>query len=435
MGLLIRPFTIFSKKRRVRYSSIAEVLSCFIDREHLGQLLVKTPDRRMLLAAAAEMLGVDPLFLLEQIAAKLNLRFLARVDAMDVTLLGVRKLSELRQMGAIMLTGAGMLRGIVCVDPWQVELLCKELPELPVYMATWSEIAGALDRSEQDYLLLREKDRAIRAEKMQRTAADVLRIVVEEAQQFEREKLLIAFESEQIEYSFTTSDGRSAVGTISEQIRASLLSLLQSAGDSKQGLLQLTLPSGPQSVVIERLNGQQVFGLSWGSIVEAAREPQEEPTVSIVKKRSPKGARAPARGRKKKQSIKDHQIVMVVEDNVTFTKVLERFLNRQNVQVEHAIDGRRALEILERCAVDIDLVVCDVHMPGMNGFEFLQRLRALPSFVAMPVIMLTSDEDFETELRALSDGADAFIPKSRDPRLLCAHIERQLKKQKELRAA
>lgn len=435
MGLLARPFAKLSRRGRLRYTSMAEVLSCFLDRKRLSELLSQTPDRRMLITGAAEALGCQPVKLVEQIASKLNLPFLARVEAMDISLLGVRKLSELRQMGAIMITSAGLLRGIACVDPWQIEILRRDITQLPVYLAGWEEIASALDRSEQEYIEHKEKERVAEALKAKQTAVAVLKIVVDEAMQFERERLLIAFEADQIEYSFVMTDGRSAVGLISQQIRTPLLCLLKEISGSAKKLNNFQLDVD-RSVVIEKLNGQQIFTVAWGNVLEVGADISERCAPSVSKSNCKQSTNPqPKRKRKKKQLPKDRQVVMVVEDNVTFARVLERFLERHNIAVEHASDGLKALEMLEKHGIEVDLVVCDLHMPGMNGFEFLQRLRTKAEFIILPVIMLTSDDDLETELRALNDGADAFIPKSRDPRLLCAYIERQLKRKKELRAA
>ena len=74
-------------------------------------------------------------------------------------------------------------------------------------------------------------------------------------------------------------------------------------------------------------------------------------------------------------------------------------------------------------------------MPEMNGSEFIRRIREELKLADLPLIMLTSDENVETELALLKQGADTFIAKSEDPRLLTTKIEKILDKIYRKRAA
>ncbi len=73
-------------------------------------------------------------------------------------------------------------------------------------------------------------------------------------------------------------------------------------------------------------------------------------------------------------------------------------------------------------------------MPIMNGFEFLKRVRGELGLL-IPVVMLTSDNDIEAELQLLLDGADMFVSKNDDPRLLCVKVQKLLEKSKSKKAA
>jgi len=67
-------------------------------------------------------------------------------------------------------------------------------------------------------------------------------------------------------------------------------------------------------------------------------------------------------------------------------------------------------------------------MPVMNGEELLKRIRSSASLSGVPVIVLTSDDDVNAEVALLAQGADAFVSKVRDPRVLCAQIRRLVEK-------
>ena len=127
--------------------------------------------------------------------------------------------------------------------------------------------------------------------------------------------------------------------------------------------------------------------------------------------------------------------VLIVDDNGTFVRVLERFFDRHDLNVLCAGEGGAALEILSSMKSSVALVLCDVHMPGVNGPEFLKRLRSTPQFRLLPVVMLTSDSDFETKLKLLEQGADAVVTKNEDPRLLCIQVKRLISKHKMVQAA
>ena len=91
-------------------------------------------------------------------------------------------------------------------------------------------------------------------------------------------------------------------------------------------------------------------------------------------------------------------------------------------------EGGEAIERLKSGDLKPDVIVCDVHMPEMSGEEFLRKLRKELEITNIPVVMLTSDMDVELEVQFLSNGADAFVTKNQDPRLLGAQVKRLIKK-------
>ena len=70
------------------------------------------------------------------------------------------------------------------------------------------------------------------------------------------------------------------------------------------------------------------------------------------------------------------------------------------------------------------VIICDLHMPEMNGKEFILCLKQDQRLRSIPVIMLTSDDGVEAEVAALETGADALVSKTKDPRVLCAQVLR-----------
>ncbi|WP_263261340.1 Hpt domain-containing protein [Pseudomonas sp. RIT-PI-S] len=102
-------------------------------------------------------------------------------------------------------------------------------------------------------------------------------------------------------------------------------------------------------------------------------------------------------------------LVMVVDDSVTVRKVTSRLLERHGVRVITARDGVEAWQMLAEQQPDVLLV--DIEMPRMDGFELVGRLRADPRLAAIPVIMITSRTGEKHRQRAMALGVSEFLGK------------------------
>lgn len=101
--------------------------------------------------------------------------------------------------------------------------------------------------------------------------------------------------------------------------------------------------------------------------------------------------------------------VLVVDDSITLRQTLALTLQKAGYRVLQARDGREAIEQLQQSA--IQLVVCDVEMPNMNGFEFLNHRRQDPQLVKIPVVMLTSRSSNKHRQLATHLGATNYFTK------------------------
>jgi type IV pilus assembly protein PilB len=120
--------------------------------------------------------------------------------------------------------------------------------------------------------------------------------------------------------------------------------------------------------------------------------------------------------------------ILIVEDNSTVTSVVKYFLELEGFEVLLAADGRAGLEAALREKPSV--IVTDVNMPEMDGFEMLKALRANPSTRDVAILMLTSEDSLESETRALSEGADDYILKPVEPRRLAARVKALLARSK-----
>ncbi len=120
--------------------------------------------------------------------------------------------------------------------------------------------------------------------------------------------------------------------------------------------------------------------------------------------------------------------VLLVDDIEANRDVLSRHLKRQGYQVATAADGRQALEKLR--AETFDLVLLDVMMPEMDGYEVLQRLKADHTLRHLPVIMISAGSELESVVRCIEWGAEDYLSKPFDPTLLKARIGACLEKKR-----
>ncbi|KAF1028271.1 MAG: Transcriptional regulatory protein SrrA [Acinetobacter bereziniae] len=119
---------------------------------------------------------------------------------------------------------------------------------------------------------------------------------------------------------------------------------------------------------------------------------------------------------------RDKQI-LVVEDEYDIRDIIERYLKREGMRVIRAMNGRQAIEIHN--AQPIDLILLDIKLPEMNGWEVLSKIRQKAQ---TPVIMLTAlDQDID-KVMALRIGADDFVVKPFNPNEVIARVQAVLRR-------
>jgi DNA-binding response OmpR family regulator len=120
------------------------------------------------------------------------------------------------------------------------------------------------------------------------------------------------------------------------------------------------------------------------------------------------------------------QTAIVVEDDQIIVTLLEHMLSRQGFTVRVAHDGRQATEFIDTLPPPA-LVLLDVMLPYVDGFELIKKIRAHAAWNQVPVIMLTSKSQEQNIVRALDYGASDYLVKPFRPGELLARIRRVTK--------
>ena len=122
---------------------------------------------------------------------------------------------------------------------------------------------------------------------------------------------------------------------------------------------------------------------------------------------------------------KDKSLVLIVDDQPQNLELLEAYLVPQGYEVVTAFNGEEALEKIS--SQPIDLLLLDVMMPGMDGFEVTRRVRRMSPIRLIPIILVTALRDTDSRVKGIEAGCDDFISKPVDKMELLALVQSLLK--------
>lgn len=121
--------------------------------------------------------------------------------------------------------------------------------------------------------------------------------------------------------------------------------------------------------------------------------------------------------------------ILVVDDEEDILELLRYNLRKEGYHVKTATNGAEAIDIAVETAVD--LMVLDVMMPEIDGFDVCRRVRTLPHHIATPIIFLTARTSELDQIHGLELGADDYIQKPISPRVLMARVKSVLRRSAE----
>lgn len=205
-----------------------------------------------------------------------------------------------------------------------------------------------------------------------------------------------------------------------EQGRVSVI--LVRAGDQSTALIPdemqdsrevVVKPVGPQLATIRGIAGATILGdgriaviLDMGILVRSVR-PETVARAPVVEP----AAKGP--------------LALVVDDSITMRRVTQRLLERNGFRVVTAKDGLEAIGVLQDHRPDI--ILLDIEMPRMDGYEFARHVRNNPDTIGVPIVMITSRVSDKHKARAIEVGVNDYLGKPYQERQLLEAVRRQLK--------
>lgn len=116
------------------------------------------------------------------------------------------------------------------------------------------------------------------------------------------------------------------------------------------------------------------------------------------------------------------KLILTVDDSASMRMLLKTSLSAQGFRIESANDGVHGLERMHEVAPD--LLITDINMPQMDGFELIEAVRAVPAFRGTPILVLSTEFSEDKKARARNAGATGWITKPFDADKLAAAIRR-----------
>jgi two-component system phosphate regulon response regulator PhoB len=117
--------------------------------------------------------------------------------------------------------------------------------------------------------------------------------------------------------------------------------------------------------------------------------------------------------------------ILVVDDEKDVVEVVGHFLEEEGYTVHAAYDGEEALEM---ASGDVDLIVLDIMLPGVDGYEVCRKLRSRVETEEIPIVFLSAKTEEEDQIEGLMLGGDDYLTKPVSPQVLVAHVKAVLRR-------
>jgi len=132
----------------------------------------------------------------------------------------------------------------------------------------------------------------------------------------------------------------------------------------------------------------------------------------------------------KANNPKQNKRLLLVDDDPNLILLVKDYLEFRGYELITAENGSLAWQVLEQNVPD--LIICDIMMPEMDGYTFVEKLRQEPRLSWLPVIFLSAKGQIHDRIKGLNTGADVYIVKPFEPEELVAQVESSLKQAKRL---
>lgn len=363
--------------------SLADVLSKEFSLRTLNQISSEIKDRREIFEVAGKYYSGGANALAKRAASLMKLKFTTKVESEKTAVNLQASLLELKNLGACPVIRNSAVIALVCVDPELVKARYKLPDKFPLLLGTWSTI--------RNYWACQGSSKVVQKE--QEAGCDLRKVLLALAQ--------IALEKNEVSLIVKCQEPfHYQVGSLKGQISAQICR-------------RISVDFAEDKIQVFELSGCGSWEARWSS---------ESHSLQFSKKFiSDKDI---------KSEVVDAQFnykIMIVDDSNVFSQVLRRFLKDRNYKIEEYNRPELALRHLKSGDLP-HLLISDLNMPKISGKDLVKAVREDNQLKKLPIVILTSETELEVRMELISKGADAFISKSDDPRLLAVQVQALLER-------
>jgi len=360
-----------------------------------------------LVAVVADYSGIPETTLWGAISERLNLRFLDEIEAPDASLFAVANehLGSLRELRAIpqRFAWSEVGWGVACAAPDRLNR--KRLQELgvPLVLTSARSLAEAW----------KKWDWAQTPNSTELGSLETFSIIIQlalDAVNCGADEVFIGYPNED-QYEFLVGERRYQ-GILHPYVYRDFVEKFRESRRLTHPISEETCGLAAVHLSLARNLDRPVLCLTWDKVKSRLAN------VSELRSDSPPLRFSAESDQSQTAALYSKRRVLIVDDDERFLAVLEKILSARGWEVSSEQRSQLALSRILESQEQFDLVISDIHMPEMDGCLFLRELRA-QGYLA-PVLMLTSDEDEALEAELADAGADAFIRKHEDLRVLLA---------------
>lgn len=167
------------------------------------------------------------------------------------------------------------------------------------------------------------------------------------------------------------------------------------------------------------------FGLDWKAYIDHS-QPAEEPDYAS-EETDPAPAELTSSPEDQLPPISEKVMskrILTIDDSKTIRDMLMLTLVEAGFDVIQAVDGQDGLDVLAKETAEVDVIITDINMPRMDGYEVIRNLRRDPAYKAKPILVLTTESDGDKKNLARDAGATGWMVKPFDPERLVATVRK-----------
>jgi CheY-like chemotaxis protein len=405
------------------YPSLQLALQSLFGARLYRKLLKVSPDRRQLIEEAARLRDISEDEMIKLLSEKLDLPVFFKPKPIDLKVLpaGITA-KELRQTGVFPLVDRNIICGVVCVDPAELSDLCSLYTGNNIYLSSWNAVLSAIAASEHLYLCNKLREQQEQQKQQEALVLSALEHLLASLIEKGAQSLLLSTNtSQELIYTFNDNNGVLWDGIIEAGIASKILVFLANKMASPDPTIEFN--SLDASITVSFDKQQYSVSILQNCQIASAKILQFPAPEKEINKQNYFS--------NQQQEIQSLGRVLLIDDNETFLEVMKKYLEKQSFEVKTVSSDLAAKQYLALSQpYPPNIIITDLNLGSNSCLSFVKDLKSSAEYKNIPIVVLTADNQTENEISSLNSGADMFISKSKDLKVLSAYLRKLISDRK-----